>query len=228
MPKDDAIGAPQEIPANRLLLGLRTGLRSGAIGALRTQMTGVAGPLGLHARREGAVEPVSVPKERCRRCLCKTPAKRQLLGLHWGTDRVQSVPAIPNGRRAAPWDSYASTRKRARLGRRGADGAQRVARSVPATKLLLVGGFQGFGGGLRQRGGAACLRSRKGRYSMQTCSCNRCRAIGADRCPIIRTSTSAGRSCSTILTRATRRRSLPTSATSGGATRRFEFEASRP
>lgn len=63
MPKDDAIGAPQEIPANRLLLGLRTGLRSGAIGALRTQMTGVAGPLGLHARREKALDAVTVPKE---------------------------------------------------------------------------------------------------------------------------------------------------------------------
>lgn len=63
MPKDDAIGAPREIPANRLLLGLRTGLRSGAIGALRTQMTGVAGPLGLHARRESqALEPVTVLK----------------------------------------------------------------------------------------------------------------------------------------------------------------------
>jgi hypothetical protein len=93
MPKDDAIGAPREIPANRLLLGLRTGLRSGAIGALRTQMTGVAGPLGLHARRESqALEPVTVLKAALDGARARTPANRHFRISMWGSDREPLVP----------------------------------------------------------------------------------------------------------------------------------------
>jgi hypothetical protein len=50
------------------------------------------------------------------------------------------------------------THARAGKGRRGADGAQRVARSVPATKLLLVGGFQGFGLGSDREAIGALVR----------------------------------------------------------------------
>src|SRR4030095_14395285 len=93
MPKDDAIGAPREIPANRLLLRLRTGLRSGAIGALRAQRTGVAGPLGLHARRETqALEPVTVLKAALDGARARTPANRHFRISMWGSDREPLVP----------------------------------------------------------------------------------------------------------------------------------------
>jgi hypothetical protein len=80
MPKDDAIGAPREIPANRLLLGLRTGLRSGAIGALRTQMTGGGRPPWA-PRAEGKGTRCGDGAQRGRRrCLRESPAKLPTLG----------------------------------------------------------------------------------------------------------------------------------------------------